>query len=279
MAITRTNTHLEIDSMNSHALISWRSIAAGLLISMFSMLGLLGLGLALGGINMSGDTSAQNAGVFTGAWFLVSTLISIFLGSYFAARVSKFRMGRIGSAQGLVIAALFLGFFLYQIFMAIGSAGSLAGSFLGKSGGMIAGGLERASESPQITATVGQFAEDSLGDLNFRSPPQIVAQGVASRIFRGDSEGAKNYLAMQAGISRTEANMRIDQMRQRFDQYIADAKEATGTAMKSTGWSLFLLVALGALFGTLGGALGSVANFRRPLISLNEGYFSKHQQV
>src|SRR5690606_1555284 len=86
------STSLEVETNNFHALISWRSIVAGLLIAMLVMTGLLGLGLAFGGIGLDEDTSARSAGIFTGAWFIGSALISLFAGSYFAARVSKFRM-------------------------------------------------------------------------------------------------------------------------------------------------------------------------------------------
>lgn len=268
----------EVDTNNMHALISWRSIVAGLLIAMFTMIGLLGLGLAFGGIGMDDDTSAKSAGIFTGVWFLVSALVSIFIGSYFAARVSKFRTGRIGSAQGLVIAALFLGFFLYQTIGAIGSVGSAAGSFLGKSGSAIAQGAEKASENPQVSNAVSTMTEDALGGLNLRSSPQVVAQGLGSRLFRGDTEGAKNYLAREAGITPTEADARIAQMKAQVDKVISDTKEATATGLKSMGWSLFLLVVLGALSAVGGGALGSVANFRKPLIRERDDYVSGRTQ-
>ncbi len=249
---------LEIESLHSHALISIRSIFAGLLISAFVMTGLIGLGLAFGGISMDQETTAKSAGAFTGLWFIGSTLVSLFVGSYFAARVSKFLMGRIGSAQGLVIAALFLGFFLYQSVSAIGSLGSAAGSLVGKSGQAI--GEVAQSE------TISSMAEDVLGDLNLRTEATVVARGVGMRLYRGDTEGAKNYLARQAGITPVEADVRIAQAKQQIDKFVADSKEAAAVALRSTGWSLFLLVVLGALAATGGGALGSVANFRRPLI-------------
>lgn len=268
------NYKVEVEPNNMHALISWRSIVAGLLIAMFTMIGLLGLGLAFGGIGLDEDTSARSAGIFTGVWFLVSALVSLFAGSYFAARVSKFRMGRIGSAQGLVIASLFLGYFLYQTIGAIGSVGSAAGSFFGKSGSAIVKGADRASENPQITDAVSSMTEDALGGLNLRSSPQVVAQGLGTRLFRGDTEGAKNYLAREAGLTPTEADTRIAQMKAQIDKLLSDTKEATATGLKSMGWSLFLLVALGALASVLGGALGSVANFRKPLIHVRDEYVS-----
>jgi hypothetical protein len=225
-----------------HPLISWRSVMAGLLIAFFMMIGLIGLGMAFGGIRL-------DEGIFTGVWFLVSALISIFTGSYFAARVSKFQTGRIGSAQGLVIAALFLGFFLYQTLSGVVSVGTGAGK----------------TQLPEVLGTVGQYAEDSLGDLNLRSPPSVVAQGVAGRLIREDAPGARNYLVYQAGITPEEADARIAELKTRADRAVDEGKAKAGAALQATGWALFFLVMLGALASVLGGALGSVANFRNPL--------------
>lgn len=262
----RGNLPLESDLVNPHALISWRSIVAGLLLAFFTMTGLIGLGLAFGGIGLDDETSARGAGIFTGIWFVVSALISIFVGSYFAARISKFRTGRIGSAQGLVIAALFVGFFLYQTLATIGMAGQAMGGMIKGSGGMIARGMDKAAESPVINNAVSNVAEDAIGDLNLKSDVRTVGTGVATRLVRGDPEGAKNYLSMQAGITPAEADTRIAQMKTRVDKVIEDAREGTAAALKSVGWSLFLLTLLGSVAAIAGGAMGSVANFRKPLI-------------
>lgn len=261
-----SDTPLETDSESMHALISWRAVVAGLFISFFTMTGLIGLGLAFGGIGLEDGTSARSAGVFTGVWFLFSALVSIFVGSYFAARVSKFRLGRIGSAQGLVIAALFLGFFLYQTVAAIGTAGSMAGSVLGKTASAMGQGAANISQNEAVSGTLRSITEDALGDLNLKSSPGEVAQSVGGRLIRGDTVGAKNLLAREAGITPTEADARIATMKSQVDKAVVDAREGTATALKSTGWSLFLLVTLGALAAVFGGGLGSVANFRKPLI-------------
>lgn len=264
--LNRERGPLETDSINPHALISYRAIVGGLLVAMFAFIGLSGLGLAFGGMTLSEDTTVQSAGIFSGVWFIISVLLSLFAGSYFAARISKFRTGRIGSLQGLVIASLFIGFFMYQTFMAIGSAGSAFGSLLGNASGLLAQGVEKAGQNPAISNTVNNITEDALGDLNLRSAPQVVAQGLASRLIRGDTESAKNYLARQAGITPAEADTRIAQMKDRVDQYVAQGREGAATALRSAGWTIFLMVALGSIASVLGGALGSVANFRKPLV-------------
>lgn len=259
---------LETELSSMHPLISWRSVVAGLLIAFFCMVGFLGLGMALGGIGLDEETSARSAGIFSGVWFLVSALLSIFIGSYFAARVSKFRTGRIGSAQGLVIAALFLGVFLWQTIMALGNAGQMTGVLLGRTAGMLGAGAERMAESPMMKNMV----EDAVGDLQLRSNPRDVAGGLATRLLRGDGEGAKNFLVSQAGISQVEADQRIARLRSRIDEAVNNTKEGAATALRSAGWSLFFLVILGALSAIGGGALGSATNFRKPL-ARREGEF------
>ena len=214
------DTGLESDTLAMHPLMSWRSVMAGVLIAFFVMTGLLGLGMAFGGIGLNKETTLQNAGLFTGVWFLVSALISLFAGSYFAARVSKFKTGRVGSAQGLVIAALFLGFFLYQMLSAIGSAGSLA---------------KDVTQNPALNRAIASFTEDAVGDLNLRSNSEVVAQGLGSRLLQGDTEGAKNYLASHSAITSEEADARILSLKAKIDNTLAETKEAAAAALRSTG--------------------------------------------
>lgn len=256
---------LESDATTMHPLISWRSIAAGLLVSVFIMFGLTGLGLAFGGVGLDADTTAMAAGIFSGIWFLVSVLISLFVGSYFAARMSKFQTARIGSAQGIIIASLLLGFMLYQSVILVGALGSAAGSAIGKSAGAIASGAQQAANNPAITTAVNDMAEQALSELNLRSEPSVVAQGVAIRLINGNTEGAKNYLAREAGISPGEANTRLTQLNAEVQRRMDEAKVAAAKALQSTGWTLFLLVVLGGASAIGGGALGSRANFRKPL--------------
>lgn len=253
---------LETEAMSTHALVSWRAIVAGLMVALFGLAILLSLGMAFGGVGLSNGTNAQNAGVFTGVWFLISSIIALFVGSYFAARVSKFHTGRVGSAQGAVIAALFFGFFLYQTFTAIGFLGKATGAAVGGTVAAASVGVSQASDNP----TVNNIIENAMGDLNLKSDPKTVVSGVANRLLRGDTTGAKNYLASQAGITPTEADRRIADLRAQVDQAMMQARDATAKALQATGWSLFATMVLGALAAMGGGALGSSANLHRPLV-------------
>jgi hypothetical protein len=257
----RSGPVLESDAAHFHPLVSWRSVVAGLFVSFLTLAILLSLGIAFGGIGLDDGTTAQNAGIFSGVWFLVSSLIALFAGSYFAARISKFQNNRLGSAQGLVIASLFFGLFLWQTATALGWAGRAAGSAVSGASSAVGQGVSQLSGNQ----VVNNIVDDAIGDLNLRSEPSVVAQGVASRLISGNTEGAKNYLARQAGITPAEADQRIAALRSQVDQALVTAREQGAAALKALGWTLFATLLLGAAASVGGGALGSRANLRKPL--------------
>lgn len=259
---TRPKIHdraaLESDSISLHPLVSWRSVIAGLLIAFLCMAILMSLGLAIGGVSLSNmGTDASNAGRASGIWFLIASLISVFAGSYYAARISKFHTHRIGSAQGLVITSLFFGLFMWQGISAIGWAGNkMTGAVSGA-----ASTMGQASDNPVVSGVV----EDAIGDLNLKSSPQTVVSGVVTRLLRGDHEGAKNYLAMQAGVTPQEADRRIADLRGRVDTAMIQVRATAAKAMQGAGLMIFATLVLGCVAAIGGGALGSRANLRRPL--------------
>lgn len=254
-------TSWETELTRYHPLVSWRSIVAGFLVSLFTFALMLSLGLAFGGIGLADGVTRQGATVFTGLWLLFSSLVALFAGSYFAARISKTHTGRIGSAQGLVIAALFFGLLLYQMAMAIGWAGQTAITTARGVGQAAVTGAQRATEIPAVNAAI----EGAIGDLNLKSDPQTVATGLASRLIRGDVDSAKTYLAYQAGISQEEADRRIAALRERVDQAVIQAREAAAKGLQAAGWTIFLTLLIGGAAAISGGALGSLANVRKPL--------------
>jgi hypothetical protein len=221
------------------------------------MVALLGLGMAFGGISMDEDTSMGSAGLFSGIWFAVSCLISVFAGSYYAARFSDTKVMTSGPAQGLIVASLFLGFFLYQTISTLGVAGRAAGNLIGSTASVVGKGARSAAQTPGLVENMSMMVEDRLGDLQLKSEPRAVAMGVAHRLVDGNPEAAKNYLAMQAGMTPAEADARLAQLKAEADKKIDAAKLAAADALRTTGWTLFILVALTSVSAFLGGMLGT----------------------
>lgn len=259
------NPPIETETIRAHPLISWRSTIGGLLISLLAMGILLSLGLAFGGgryTDINANATPKDLGVFSSVWFLISAVISVLVGSYFAARVSKYHLGRIGAAQGAVIASLFFGFFLYQSVLAIAGTGRLMGAVASEAASAAQTGVGSAF-TPDTA--LNNAVEDALGDLNLRSDPQTVFSGVASRLIAGDTTGARNYLARQAGVSPQVVDARINQLQTQINQALTQARQQAAKALQATGWALFVMLVLGTIAATVGGALGALANVRRPL--------------
>ena len=245
----------------AYSSISWKSILAGFFISVLTYLIFASLGLALGASALTGIIQSggdmEGLGIGSGVWMIVSTLVSLFIGSYVAGRIGGMMPVRIGRAQGAVIASLFFLFLLSQL----GGAISLVGKGIGQSVSSLSSAVGDLSKNPRIQETV----QAGLGDMNLKSPPSDVAQGLAGRLIRGDSTGARDYLANQAGISPAEAQTRLQGMTDNFQSTLTEVGATTAKTVSITGWSLFGALLLGLTAAVLGGAAGANVNLVRPL--------------
>lgn len=242
-----------------HPSMSWRSVVAGLVIALFSYVLLMSLGVAIGSVSLIDglQTDAGNAGIMAGLWMIVAAALSLFVGSYLASRVSKYVAPMVGSAQSAVITALFFGVLLFQMAATLGAASRTVGSMMGGA----AQGAMNLSSYPAVQGVVGE----ALGGLNLNSSPEVVAQGVATRLLRGDAESARDFLAAQAGMTPTEAQARIDQAQTDVRAALAQAGSEAARAMSTAAWSLFAMMVVGLLAAVGGGVFGSRTNVRKPL--------------
>lgn len=259
---------LEVMQASWHPFVSWRAVIAGLFVTILTFSILSFLGMAVGGIalnNVVEDGGAQGLSIGAGVWFLVTVLVSLFVGSYFSGRVSSFFTARVGAAQGLVIAALFSVLFLYQVGLTLGAVtGGVANAVSGIGGAAAsqAGNVNRLIQTPQIQ----QLIDRATANLNLRSEPEVVAQGVATRLIRGDEESAKNYLAYQAGITPEEADQRLAGIREDFTAAVQSAGQTAANVIQTIGWTMFAMLLLGTIVACWGGAIGARATMRKPLV-------------
>lgn len=246
-----------------YPLVSWRSILAGLVFSIICYVALTALGVAVMGASVDdliGQTRGDASGlaVGTGAWIIVSALLSLTAGGYFAARISNLVTGKIGGAQGIVIASLFFSLLLYGAGTAFGAMGRSMGgavrSMTGTTGGLFS------------NQAVQETIEQSFEGLNLKSSPEVVARGVAARLLRSDNEGAKSYLAFQADVPVTEVDARIAAMGSQMKAGMEKAAITATKGMQAAGWTVFLTLFLGVISCVFGGLLGARANNRKPLV-------------
>lgn len=262
MKTNSIDTELHKEHPGVFALVSWKSIFAGLFVALFSYLTLMALGTAVGGSAAQGIIQAgDNAGgiaLSAGIWMLFSTFISLGIGSYFAARISNFINKKVGSFQGAIIASLFFALLVYGTTSTLSAVGGGIGSLASS----MSVGASSLAGNPQVQSVI----ERSFGDdINLKSEPQVVAQGLAARLLQGNDDAAKSYLAYQTGRTRAQIDEGFTQLKTDF---MATAQQVGGnvaSGIATAGWIIFATLVFGMLFSVLGGSMGASANFREPL--------------
>lgn len=249
-----------IHTYRSH-LLCWRSIVAGLLIAMMAHMILSSLGVGIIGVAAQSAIENEEGGLLLasgmGIWMALSTIVALFLGSYFAVRISKSVTNKVAAAHGFVISSAF---FIILTVLASGALGSFSMGL-----GQVFSGVGKGSVALAENSRVQDTINSAIGTTNLKSEPAVVAQGIAVRLLQGDTESAKAYYAYQSGLSQAEVSSRIDRLNAEF---IATAKEVgdkTAKAATGTGITLFAFFLLGVLSAMFGGRYASHANVTRPL--------------
>lgn len=255
--------------------LSWRSILAGLAVSLLSFMILMILGVAFGGIALS-DMEGFTALSWTAAiWTVLAGMIALFAGAYATSRISNYFSPQVGVVQAVTISALFFGFTFWT-----------GGAFLGSAGGALANAagtlinpmknsaqlIQQISQNPEVL----EFARSQLSDLGIE-PGELdeIAVGVVSNLITGGVSAAENYIAQQTNIDPAQTETRIAQIR---DQVLSQAESVASNAAQAfsaAAWFLFIMLTLSTAFAILGGVIGSRQNAKG---SLEEGeWLSTHR--
>ncbi len=243
-------------------LLCWKSVIAGVFISIMSYLILAALGAGVVGsaaqsvIEHEKNGSALATG--SGLWLGLSAVISLFLGSYFTVRMSKSQTNKMGAAHGFVVASVF--FILLVI-----EAGSVVGG-LAQGLGHLAAGLGEGTASLSASPMVQDTIQRALGTQTLKADPKLVMEGLTVRLLQGDVESAKSYYAYQTGLSGAEVDTKIAQLKTDFDQAAKTVGEKAARAASDLGWSLFVTFLVGLVGALIGGRVGAHANIDRPLV-------------
>jgi len=221
--------------------ISWKSVFAGVAVTLVAHAAMMALGVALGGASASSiiEDSGSFNGLASGAalWIGLSVLVGLAAGSYFAVRTWNFESTdntkSVGAGHGLVIAAIFFGFMIYGTSQTLG----LATQGLGKVVGAVSTGAGNIAANTVIQDTV----ENALSGTNLKSEPSVVVQGLLSRLISGDTASAKIYLSNETAFTNAARNVGMK----------------TAETVSKTAWTVFLILILGSGMAALSGALGA----------------------
>jgi hypothetical protein len=141
--------------------ISWGSVFAGLIVAIMTslVLALLGMAIGLSTVNPA-EEGNPFAGLGLGAaiWWVVSSLIALFLGGWVAARMAGVPRGFDGAVHGVLTWGLVTLATFYLLGTAVGRIIGGAGSLVGQGLGMVGQGV--SAVAPQAA----QSAQDMLRD-------------------------------------------------------------------------------------------------------------------
>jgi hypothetical protein len=259
--------------------ISWGAVFAGMIIAMVVqlLLGLLGFGIGIASVDPATATEGTGRGMAIGMaiWWVVSSLLALFLGGWVAGRLAGFPRAGDGGLHGLVAWAAMTILSLYLVTTAVGS---LVGGALN----VVGQGLQTAAQGAVLSA--GQDADEpgarQLKDEMRRAHqnPQTAAADLdqsIDRLFTRGPDGAMQIkrdeavrrLTENGNMDRAQAEQTVAQWEQTLQQgrrqlaeLKQDAKQTASEARKPVAhaaiWS-FVALSLGALAASLGGRVGA----------------------
>jgi len=291
-----------IDRVNAHAdrpgdtgdtgifkRISWGAIIAGALVALAVqvMLWLLGAGIGLAAISPTeGEGSPQTLSIGAAIWWIIATLIALFVGGWIAAHLAGVSRKIDGALHGLVSWSL-------ATVLALAMMGTTLSALGGFAAGTRQGQQGLAALGPQISQSYQQEARvERVRDRITNEAKQLVQQGgkatgdklkdaqdkVADAVSevlddpsQDNRQSAIQALTENTKLNQQQASSRINQWSQTFKQAKPEYREAgTERARKAekatsiaagTAIASFIMLALGAAAALIGGYVGSPSDY------------------
>ena len=266
-----------------HRRISWGAIFGGVILVvvvqlLLSMLG-AGIGLSTVNVNAGSTPDASSFGIGAGVWWLVSSIVALFLGGYVAAWLAGIEIRFDGVLHGLVAWGIATLFTIYLLSSAvggvIGGGFSALGSLTSAAGSGISSAAKPLAQAAGVTPdVVGDQAKGYLQPANpdpaTMSPQDAqkeVAQDLVTYAKGGDgAAGAKEQvvtiMAAQLKISHDDAAKKFDDAQAKLAQAKAqavqtakNAADASASAASTTSFAVFVDLLLGGIAAAVGGSL------------------------
>jgi ElaB/YqjD/DUF883 family membrane-anchored ribosome-binding protein len=245
--------------------ISWGAIFAGTIVALVVQLLFTMLGFAIGLTviePLTGQSPWQGIGIGAGIWWVISALISLFLGGWTAGRLAGLPLRQDAVLHGIVAWGLITLITLYLVITGVGA--------------VIGGALNVVQQGIQSIGSVAPQAADVLSQPEVTRILQEAGSGVAADVTRQDLSAALqqflqedsetnrqrviNLLTERTQMSEAEARDTVAQLEQRYQQLRQDAtnaaQEATNAVAMSAWWTFFALLA-GAVAAAVGSALAA----------------------
>ncbi len=264
--------------------ISWGAILGGvvLVVVVQLLLSLLGTGIGLSTVDVNAGSTpdASSLGIGAGVWWLVSSVVALFVGGLVAARMAGIAPRLDGLLHGLVTWGIATLLTIYLLTSAVG--GLIGGGFSALGGLASAAGSGISSAAKPLAQAAGVtpdavkdqaegYLQPSNPDPATMSPQDAqkeVAKDLATYAKGGtDAAAAKerviSIMAAQLKVSHDDAAKKFDDAQAKLQQAKAqavqtakNAADATAAAASKTSFAVFVDLLLGGIAAAVGGALG-----------------------
>ncbi len=260
--------------------ISWGAIFAGTVIAMVVqvLLGMLGVGIGATTVDPAtqGSPTGQAFSIGAAVWWVVSSLVAVFLGGMVAGRLAGMPRRQDGALHGLVtwgFSTLVLFWLLTTTVSGlVGGAMSIVGQTIqtGAIAGAASSGQQEgqaAQGGGQVTEAIRQQANELIARITGRSDISAEDAAAAAQALAqsgGDEAAAARTLSERTGMTEEQARQAITEWKQRGQQAAGQAGETARQGAERTAeivaqasiWS-FVAFVLGAIAAALGGAAGA----------------------
>ena len=262
--------------------VSWSSILAGVTaaIAVQLLLNLLGIGVGAATINPQQGQPGQGLAVGAAIWFVISSIISLFVGGWIAGRLAGTPNNKDGALHGFVTWALASLVLFYLLSTAVGGLLGGAASVLGQTASLAAHGVEAVTPAAtnvisQATGVTPEQVQSEAGDIARDSNFHAFVAGIIrnGQVTPQDRQALANLLVSRRNMSLPDANATIDRWQAQIEQTVQQTKQtaaqaettaASGLSKGAFGSFFALLLGLAsALAGSWTGAQGFVRS--RPL--------------
>lgn len=284
--------------MDNEKGILWSAVIAGGIISliMAALFNLLGLGSGLIAMDPSLE-AMQTVGMATIFWFVISGIVSMFLGGWVSSKTAEVVCSLKASIYGLLSAAIAILFMLMMMATTLGAAVSGVASILSSSinvvaqnSDVLAKGMGNTAkdllpQTDKLLATVLSKAEESVEQLKEGSKispdaakKQLKAALQDFLLNENDADNQSNrekleeFLQKNTDMNAMQAEKVVNRWLQQYDRLKANmekkAKEVTEKATNTLGTIAllsFFVVLLGLVAGAVGGLLGKKTDNRTNL--------------
>jgi hypothetical protein len=272
--------------------ISWAAIFAGLIITLVTELVLSVLGIAIGATAINPLTadqgSAQGIGIGAGIWFLVTSLIALFLGGWVAGRVSGFTRGGEGPLHGLITWGAATLLTVYLLSTAVGSmlsgtAGLLKNTMPAAGQAMSSGAGAQGGVGSALQSVTGGGSDSTRQQIQSlaQQNPQLAASAArlmaeSPNVRPEDRQAVVDSLVSKNNMSEDQANQTVDrwiqgsqQTKAQAEQKARQAGDVAAKGVSAAGWWSFAMLVLTGLVAAWGGSRGATAFLRaRPEVEV-----------